>query len=409
MNWFTSLPVCLALIGGAISFFGLRDSRGIVSKFGWVGLIVTCLVFLYAAVAAWVFVPALPLALASIVVIFSAQILSRNKQMWIWVSAAGVFVVASLGLVAASPTFIMATLLKSLEPKSCNADLWQVEQVIKLPAATPELYENFWLEEDGSYLVTAATRAEVLRVSPGGEVDLIATLPAGEFDLMSFTGMISGIVKDRDGIIYTLVNSKSAQDHGLWRIDEANGPKLEVLFPPDTRTNGMDIDQNGRFFVADSATGSIWRVAGNGASPQLWHQSSESGSKNRLPFPTANGLKLLPDQVILSNTQGKRIIRVEITQDGSAGDLQTLSTGIAADDFAVAMDGRIFLTTHPFNSVIEIGSGQACSFVSDVTTFAMGPTAALYDGERLHVLNDGGFSKPVEGGFPSIVVLRPPN
>ena len=127
-------------------------------------------------------------------------------------------------------------------------------------------------------------------------------------------------------------------------------------------------------------------------------------------MPTANGIKLSGDSVFVSNTLHQQVLRIEIESDGRAGNVDVWDKGIAGDDFDIDGNGRLYLTTHPFNTVVRLEQESACAIVGDVSIGIAGPTAATFgaraqDRSILYVLSDGGYSRPVEDGQPSIIGL----
>jgi sugar lactone lactonase YvrE len=127
-------------------------------------------------------------------------------------------------------------------------------------------------------------------------------------------------------------------------------------------------------------------------------------------MPTANGIKVKDDGIYVSNSLQKKVLRIKILPGGNPGAVQVIDEGIAADDFDVDAKGNIFLTTHPFNTIIHIEPGQPCAVIADITNNIVGPTAAVFgraptDRHILYVVTDGGFSRPYPGAKSAIVAI----
>jgi sugar lactone lactonase YvrE len=343
------------------------------------------------------------------------QSATAHYRTWLLVGvllgAVGLYTASSIQPRSLLAEWATEALLVFLAPKTCANDFAQVTNVIRLPAETPELYESLVALENGDFVVTAATRGELIRVSRDGSWNLLATLPVGKTDLTRFNGLLGGMVVGRDSAIYAAVNAIDAQWRGIWRVDRKGNSKLWSRFPEQATLNGMAMDSQGNLFVADSSLGLIWKVSPQGEAPVRWHESQLAGANRNVPLPTANGLKIHQNHVYLSNTWDQHILKIPVLETGESGREQLWDTGVAGDDFAIDEQGHLYLTTHPFNTVVRLQQSEACKLVADQHRSNLaGPTAAVF-GERLedrdilYVLNDGGFSRKVENGFPSIVAL----
>ena len=317
----------------------------------------------------------------------------------------------AMALLLLHPPLTYEFVFKLIEPKECSRDIKPVRTVLLLPDGKPELYESIVALPDGSFVVTAATRGELLSVGKDGTINILASLPTGRFDLRTFNGMLGGIVQGQDKALYTIVLATDLQNRGLWRVDQAGNSSLWARLPMDASGNGLTLDHHGNFYIADSRQGLVWKVEANGGPPVIWYQGPLIGAGARSLLPTANGIKFTQLAIFVTNTKHKRVVRIDIREDGSAGEASIWDEGIPADDFAIDDHGRLYLTTHPFNTVVQLQRDKPCLIVAAVDSGIAGPTAAVIgrgsdDRSLLYVLNDGGYSRAVKGGKPSIIGLE---
>ena len=410
MDWSAVLSLSGAL-GALISVLALRRNRTLFYVAGWsITGLSACAVCVSVAVP-WLLAPAAAAwCLFSLVLFFASLRNNFPGNSGMPGMEAGL---ASLTLLAVflNPPLAYEFVFKLIEPRECSDDIVQVRTVLPLPDEQPELYESIAALDDGSFVVTAATRGELLTVSKNGETSILAKLPTGPFDLGAFNGMLGGVVEGRDKAIYTLVLATEPQNRGLWRVDRSGNSSLWSGLPMQASGNGLALDHQGNFYIADSALGMVWKIKPEGGPPSRWYEGSLTGAGIDSRLPTANGIKVSQSSVYVSNTRQKRIIRIQIRNDSSAGKATVMDEGIPADDFAIDNSGRLYLTTHPFNTVVRLQPGEPCAVIADVSSGIAGPTAAVFgavpgDHSILYVLNDGGYSRPVKGGKPSIIALE---
>ena len=163
--------------------------------------------------------------------------------------------------------------------------------------------------------------------------------------------------------------------------------------------------------MADSNLGLIWKVGPDGGEPVVWADDDLLGTGEGSALPAANGIKIAADgTVFVTTTLPGRVVRIEVNSDGSAGEITQWDSGISGDDFDIDSRGRLYVTTHPFNTVVRLESGQACAVVGNADMGIVGPTAAVFgaraeDSSVLYVVNDGGYMLPLRGAGPAIVGL----
>ncbi len=180
----------------------------------------------------------------------------------------------------------------------------------------------------------------------------------------------------------------------------------------DCSPNGITLDANGNIYMADSSFNSrLFRLpfanrlpAGSGTS-EVW-APSEGGLVHRdpsSPQPGANGLKIFEDFLYISNSSTLGMLKIKIdATDGSAettanGNLVTIAVGqmgVIGDDFAIDVDGNIWVTTHPLNGLVLMRADGTYKLIHDYKDEMWGPTSAVFgtaegDKTTLYVVTDG--------------------
>jgi sugar lactone lactonase YvrE len=205
----------------------------------------------------------------------------------------------------------------------------------------------------------------------------------------------------------------------LWLIDPASGEVVRAAeLPTGAWANGVAALAGGDALIADSALGCVWRLRPPLFAPEIWLEHASLRADPAAPdLPAANGIEVAGGAVLVSNSSARRLVRIEIRADGSAGEVRDVAQGLAIDDFAVRTDGTVFATTHVANSVVRLDPGGEATDVLGPADGALGPSAADFgrtpgDEAFLYVVTDGNlFGRQVAGnGGPLVapVLLRVP-
>ena len=242
---------------------------------------------------------------------------ARRQPPWLSRSACGLgglSVAAAACLLAAAPPAAAAS------PPVSNP-----RTVVHFDFSRGQTPENLALEPDGTADVTFAEAAQVARVSPGGQVRILAQLPEPADGaacpvlgpLLRAPALTVGIVRDHTGSLYVALCTGSPDQQGIWRVSPAGSARRIAALPADGIPNGMALDQrHGFIYVADSLLSVIWRVPIAGGTASAWVRSQQLAPNGGLG---ANGLKLHDGAVWVSNTQLGTLMRIPIRHDGSAG------------------------------------------------------------------------------------------
>jgi streptogramin lyase len=196
--------------------------------------------------------------------------------------------------------------------------------------------ENITLEPDGSADVTFSFARQVARVTPGGKVTILATLPAAA----SGSAVVSGIVRAPDGTLY--VNYVAGAASGIWRVRPGEAPRITVPIPQALFLNGLALDpRSGSLYATDSTTGTVWRARPRTGRAEPW-ATGEALRPGAAGFG-ANGIKVHRGAVWVSNTDQGTLLRIPVRSDGTAGPIATVARVTAVDDFAFTGRGDTVL------------------------------------------------------------------
>src|SRR6266478_9031514 len=164
-------------------------------------------------------------------------------------------VVAAVAVAAAT----VATASAAAEPVSNPRIL------VHYDLAAGQQPENVALEPDGNLDVTLSTAGQVERVSPTGQRQLLATLPApsdgGVNTPVLGHSLATGLVRTADGTLYIGYAAGHDELTGIWRVRPGGTPTRIVALTAASFPNGMALDERtGNLYIADSTRETIWRV-----------------------------------------------------------------------------------------------------------------------------------------------------
>ncbi len=274
-----------------------------------------------------------------------------------------------------------------------------------------EFMESVKSDSKGNIYVTSMLRSEITKLTPAGERSLFAALPTVRPD--GLPGLLC-IDFDKDDNMYATVHSPDPSKHGIWRIDaDGNGEPFAPM-PPFSVPNGLDIDEHGNIYVADSIPGAVWKIKAGTNKAEIWLKHPYVAQRPFIgQFPGPNGVRLSKGYLYVAVSDQALFVRVPIKKDGSAGTPEIVATGVPGDDFDIDAEGNAYLTTHPFNTVIKVRPDGSRAVVGSVPEGIVGPTAAAFgraegDRDSLYVISDGGVFAPLPDRplTPNLVRLK---
>ena len=166
---------------------------------------------------------------------------------------------------------------------------------------------------------------------------------------------------DASGTVYVAVASFEAATQGVYRVrSDGTSQRLtgtgEIQFP-----NGLAFDHRGNLYATDSILGAVWRIQ-RGGPAEIWFQSPllEGNGAAGLGFPLgANGIAFRNNQIIVSNTEGARLVTIPVQSDGSAGSPSVIAEGptlFGADGIALDVHGDVFVAVNPQSTLLQVGN-----------------------------------------------------
>jgi sugar lactone lactonase YvrE len=250
----------------------------------------------------------------------------------------------------------------------------------------------------------SAARGELVRLAPDGALTTFATLPPGT---------LAGVIAiGPDETIYLTVGATSApQYHGVWSFSPDGAGQIFAALPPVAGPNGITFGPGGELYVADSNQGMIWRIDEAGQ-VEAWLENPQLGARPWLGlFPGANGVQFWGDSLYVAVSDRGQILRVPIGADGSPGPISVVAEGVPTDDFALDADGNLYVTTHPFNSVVRVRPDGRHELLAGVAEGVVGPTDVVFgtqpaDQGALYVVTDGGLFEGRAEQRPALVRLE---
>jgi len=291
------------------------------------------------------------------------------------VAAAAVAVVAATAVTASAAT----------EPVSNPRIL------VHYDLAAGQQPENVALEPDGNLDVTLSTAGQVERVSPTGQRQLLANLPAPSdggvnTPVLGFS-LATGLVRTADGTLYIGYAAGHDDLTGIWRVRPGGTPTRIVALTAASFPNGMALDERtGNLYIADSTRETIWRVPITGGTPNVWLSGPELNRSNLLG---PNGLRIHNGAIWLSNSDQGTLLRVPVDGNGRAGAVETKATGLTfPDDFAfIDHTDKIIVALNIANEVALVQPNGSHTIVLTGADGLEGPTAIAIRQGELYVLS----------------------
>lgn len=228
-------------------------------------------------------------------------------------------------------------------------------------------------------------QAQVIARTPDGSERVFFALPKG-----ATAGVIAF---GADGQMYMTGQGAAL---GIWRFTGEGEASLFAKLPRGAWPNGMTVGPNGQLYVADSLMGVIWRV-----DPQSGAVSRavQSDALRRRPLialaPGANGIHFFGRDLYVTVSDAAKVLKFQLGADGQLGAPTVFAHGIPGDDFAIDGQGSLYITTHPFNTIVRVRQNGERSVVADSSHGIIGATDAAFgvlpgDQDTLYVATDGG-------------------
>lgn len=227
-------------------------------------------------------------------------------------------------------------------------------------------------------------RARVIARAPDGTERTFFTLPRG-----STAGVIAFDAADR------MFMTGQGEQLGVWRISAAGAGSLFAPLPRGSWPNGMTAGPDGQLYVADAALGVIWRVDPvTGAATQAIAHDMLRARRFIALAPGANGVHFFGRELFVTVSDGARVLRFTLGPDGRFGAPRVVAEGIPGDDFAIDSAGALYVTTHPYNTIVRVAPDGRRTIIATAADGIVGATDATFgvhaERNTLYVATDGG-------------------
>jgi sugar lactone lactonase YvrE len=261
------------------------------------------------------------------------------------------------------------------------------------------------------HIFSGSGSANVCVISPSLHIREIPIAPGRA----GVTNLLGELFEPEVGLYVVDFANGAAGNGRLLKVDPDSG-KVTTLATGFQAANAIAQDRHRNLFVSDSFAGTITRVAPDGSSSTVWSSDPLLLAAAEYPFG-ANGLAFDRHQNFLyvANTSTRRILRIPVLRDGSAGPAQIFADGdtlnkrqgttdalVRADGIMFDVKGNLYVCANASNE-IQVLSPDGKAIIARYTgsgTNAMDfPASLVFKGRQLFIsnlsLNDGGIHSKV--------------
>jgi sugar lactone lactonase YvrE len=286
-----------------------------------------------------------------------------------------------------------------------------LETVATFNPAAGEFPEGLAITKTNQIYVTMINPiGEIRRIGANGEQSVLA-----HFDVPGFGPL--GLATGASGLVYVAMSTFDPATRGVYVV-RADGTSVRlpgtdgILFP-----NGLTLDKRGNVYATDSIAGAVWRIPRRG-SAQLWIQDPllEGTGALGLGFPLgANGIGFSHNEIIVTNTEGSRVLSIPVEADGSAGSPSVIAEGtdlFGADGLALSVHGNIYVAVNSQDTLTVVGQAGSIDTLATAADGLNGPSSLAFgagkgDRQNLFILNFSAFSATPTPGLLKGAVGEP--
>ena len=269
-----------------------------------------------------------------------------------------------------------------------------VETVALFNPQTPDAPESIVIDHQGNKFISMSLTGEIRKIAADGTQSTHAVLPNGVFSFVPPnppTGGMTAMALDDDGTIYVNLVASDPANRGVWAVAPNGSIRMLAQLPADAVPNGI-ARRHDALYIADSVLGVVWKVPTSGGAAAIWADDPllKLGPIPGIPGP--NGLQIFHNEVYVANPSLALIVAIGINPDGAAGAIRVHATGLFCDDFAFDLQGNLYATTDPFNTVLRVASDGSITTLLTADDELDGPTSVAFgrggaDNFNLYVCN----------------------
>jgi len=269
---------------------------------------------------------------------------------------------------------------------------------------TGAFLEGVAIDDDGNLYVTSTIISPDDGFAEGGETAILKVTPDGT--LTEFAQPLGGfagvIVYAGDALYMTAITPQTPEFHGVQRMSLDGEFEMFTQLPVEAGPNGITLLPGGNLIVADSSLGVLYEIDRETGDYTTWIDAPNTLGPDQGFYPGANGVQVYENQVYVAVPDRLSIVRIPILEDGSAGEPEIHAEGIAGDDFSIDVEGNLYVTTHPFNTVTKVFPDGSMETIATAEQNIVGSTATVFgnqsgDETSLYVVNDGGLFEVMMG------------
>lgn len=260
--------------------------------------------------------------------------------------------------------------------------------------------ENLDVSPDGTIIMTSLLDGRLWSVPYGGKLELIAQIDGRAVSVASAPDggwLVFGATLDGLMSVYAV-----RPDGSFERI---------VDVPAGAFPNGVQRFPDNHYLWADSRTATIWDIDYVRRTASSWLSHPLLAPVEGRWEPALNGMKVFGEKLYMTNSSQATVLALDIKDGRPAGEPFIVAHDLAADDFAFDVNGSIYLTTHPQDTVVRLDPDGTRTRVAGPDQGVRGCTACRFgrrsgDETGLYVVTDGGLFNPASGGLQPSRVVR---
>jgi hypothetical protein len=262
--------------------------------------------------------------------------------------------------------------------------------------------ESLVAAADGRLIVSVHSEQELVWVDPAsGKKDSLARLPHSPTGLSILGEHLFVSVGEPGQRGWTIL---AVQRDGAWR--------KVVDLPEALFLNGSTPFRGSSILVVDSILGRAIEIDTRTGAVHTWfHHPLLAKITDEPMIPGVNGVKVFQGHVYFTSTDRAIVLRVPVTASGEPGEPEVLAERFVGDDFAIDVDGNLYVTTHVHNQLQRLSPDGERTVLAGTSAWMNGATAAVFgrradDRRALYVTTTGGIVAPIDGEVREARLVR---